>query len=66
VVTADDQDYHGVALEHGQRMRLYLLDLPMGGSHRILAIAIVAPEQRFERVIQAAKPVVDSFEFHTR
>jgi hypothetical protein len=33
-------------------------------SMRILAIAIVAPESRFERVVEAAAPVVDSIEFH--
>jgi hypothetical protein len=52
-------------LDRGHRMRLYLLDLP-GGSARILAIAIVAPEPRFERVVDAAAPIVDSFEFRTR
>ena len=52
-------------LDQGHRMRLYLLDLP-GGSGRILAIAIVAPETRFERVVEATAPIVDSFEFHAR
>jgi hypothetical protein len=47
-----------------QRMRLYLLDLP-GGSTRILAIAIVAQQSSFEDVVQAAMPIVDSFEFRT-
>lgn len=47
------------------RMRLYLLDLP-GGSARILAIAILAPEHDFEHVVEATAPIVDSFEFHTR
>lgn len=46
------------------QMRLYLLDLP-GRSAQILAIAIVAPESRFERVIDAAAPILDSFEFRT-
>ena len=46
-------------------MRLYLLDLP-GGSARILAIAIAAPEPDFEHVVEAAAPIVDSFEFHAR
>jgi hypothetical protein len=50
----------------GYRMRLYLLDLPEGLSVRILAIAIVAPESSFERVVEAAQPILDSFEFHTR
>jgi hypothetical protein len=49
----------------GDRMRLYLLDLP-GGSARILAIAIDAPEAHFERVLEAAAPIVDSIEFHAR
>jgi hypothetical protein len=56
----------GDDLDQGDRMRLYLLDLPGGISARILAIAIVAPEPRFESVVEAAAPIVDSFEFHTR
>jgi hypothetical protein len=44
-------------------MRLYLLDLP-GGSGRILAIAIAAPEDRFEQALEAPVPILDSFEFH--
>jgi hypothetical protein len=51
-------------LEPGKRMRLYLIDLP-GGSARILSIAIVAPESRFESVVEQAAPILDSFEFHT-
>jgi hypothetical protein len=51
-------------LEPGSRMRLYLVDLP-GGSARILAIAIIASDADFERVLEAATPIVDSFEFHT-
>ena len=35
-------------------MRLYLLDLPDGSTTRPLAIAIVAPEARFEDVPAAA------------
>jgi hypothetical protein len=50
------------SVEPGSRMRLYLLDLP-GGSARILAVAIVAPEPRFEQVAEAAAHIVDSFEF---
>jgi hypothetical protein len=48
------------------RMRLYLLDLPEGMSARILAIAISALESEFEHVVEAAAPILDSFEFHTR
>lgn len=53
----------GAGLDQGDRMRLYLLDLPGGG---ILAITIVAPKAYFERVVEAAAPILDSFEFHTR
>ena len=49
----------------GEWMRLYLFDAPEGSSMRILAIAIVAPESRFERAVEAAAPVVDSVEFHS-
>jgi hypothetical protein len=46
-------------------MRLYLLDIPEGSATRILAIAIVAPEARFDAVMAAAAPVLDSIEVHT-
>jgi hypothetical protein len=48
----------------GDRMRLYLFDVPEGSNVRILAIAIVAPEARFERAVEAAAPVLESLEFH--
>ena len=48
----------------GQLGRLYVLNLP-GGSARALAILIMASEAAFERAVEAAVPVVDSFEFHT-
>jgi hypothetical protein len=47
----------------GQRGRLYVLDLP-GGSARTLAILIIAPEAAFERGVEAAAPILDSFEFY--
>ncbi|HEU4759613.1 MAG TPA: hypothetical protein VFT91_06480 [Dehalococcoidia bacterium] len=68
-----DQDvgmtvYFGNGVATGQAtgdwMRLYLFDAPEGSPMRILAIAIVAPESRFERAVEAAAPVVDSVEFH--
>lgn len=62
VITANPLDWHGVDLDQGSRMRLYLLDLPEG-SGRILAIAIVAPEASFDDVVEAAAPIVDSLEF---
>ena len=60
-VVASSRPWAG--LDHGRMGRLYVLDLP-GGSARALAIWIVAPEADFERVVEAAAPVVDSFEFH--
>jgi hypothetical protein len=48
------------------RMRLHLLDLPEGMSAQTLAVAIVAQESEFERVVKAATPVLDSFEFLPR
>jgi hypothetical protein len=66
VLTPNDHDVLGVALEHGQRMRLYVLDLPEGLSARILTIAISAPDASFEHVMEAAEPIVDSIEFHAR
>jgi hypothetical protein len=56
---------HGVPTPpEGERMRLYLFDAPEGSSMRILAIAIVVPEDRFERAVGGAAPVVASVEFH--
>ena len=59
-------DHSGLALKAGSRMRLYLLNLPKGSATRILALAIVAPEARFESVIQAATPILESIEFHAK
>ncbi len=63
-----------VELLRTDRVRLYLLDLPEGMSARILAIAIIArdpyggeaevSQSGSERVVEAATPIVDSFEFH--
>jgi hypothetical protein len=49
----------------GDWMRLYLFDAPEGSPIRILAIAIVAPESRFQRAVEAAAPVVESVEYST-
>jgi hypothetical protein len=65
VLTLDDRDWRGLGLSQGDRMRLYLLDLPGGSSARILAIAFVAPEASFETVLEEAPRILDSFEFHT-
>jgi hypothetical protein len=64
VLTENDHSWWGLDLKRGHRTRLYLLDLPEGSSTRILAIAIVAPEACFERVMEAATPIVDSVELH--
>jgi hypothetical protein len=47
----------------GELMRLYLFDAPDGSSMRILAVAIVAPEETFERAVEAAAPIVESLSF---
>jgi hypothetical protein len=62
----DEGLIENVRLDQGERMRLYLLDLPDGLSNRILAIAIAAPAPDFEHVTEVAAPIVESFEFHTR
>ena len=51
--------------EPGLRLRLYLVDLPEGMSVETLAITIVAPEERFEALIEETAPIIDSIEFHT-
>ncbi|MDQ3543865.1 MAG: hypothetical protein M3431_08410, partial [Actinomycetota bacterium] len=50
--------------EPGWRLRLYLVDLPEGMSVQTLAITVVAPEERFDEVIEETKPIIDSIEFH--
>jgi hypothetical protein len=47
----------------GESMRLYLFNAPEGSSIRILAVAIVSPQSRFDRAVEAATPIVDSVEF---
>jgi hypothetical protein len=48
------------------RMRLYVVDLPDGMSARTMAVAIVALNSEYQRVVKAAEPVLDSFVFHAR
>ena len=50
--------FPGLDLDEESRKRLYLFDAPEGLSIRILAIAIVAPEARFESVVEAAMPIL--------
>jgi hypothetical protein len=50
-------------IEPGKRMRVYLLDLPGGAAARTLAIMIVARAADFDVAIEAARPILDSFEF---
>jgi hypothetical protein len=67
VITGTRKTYLGPSLayvlEADKRMRLYLLDLP-GGAARSLAIVIVAAEADFNAAVEAARPILDSFEFH--
>jgi hypothetical protein len=60
-----DDTGRGFYLREGSRIRLYLIDAPEGSPIRILAIAIVAPEDTFERLMEAATPIVDSIDFRT-
>jgi hypothetical protein len=55
---------HTIGWEPGWRLRLYLVDLPEGMSVQTLAITVVAPEERFDEVIEETKPIIDSIEFH--
>ena len=64
VVSVYNRESGWGGIDRGDRGRLYVLDLP-GGSARVLAIMITAPEAAFERTVEAAASVVDSFEFHT-
>jgi hypothetical protein len=52
------------ALEPGKRLRLFLVDVPEGMSMRTLAITVVASEENFTGVLEAANPIIDSIEFH--
>jgi hypothetical protein len=53
-----------VWIDESSRIRLYLLDAPAGSSYGILAIAIKAPESRFESVVAEAMPILESIEFN--
>ena len=65
-------DRRAVNLEPGAHIRLFLVDLPEsfasrvdipeGSASRIVAIAVVAPEARFDSVLRAATPIIDSIE----
>ena len=45
-------------------MRLYLVDYP-GDAAEVLAIAVIAPEEAFESVLEKATPIVESLEAHS-
>ena len=55
---------NGLPIGEGSRIRLYLLDAPEGSSLGILAIAVAAPESRFDDVVADATPIIESIEFH--
>jgi hypothetical protein len=46
------------------RLRLFLVDVPEGMSMRTLAITVMAPEARFQEMVEEAQPIIDSIEFH--
>jgi hypothetical protein len=50
--------------EMEDRARLYLIDLPEGSQARVLALVTITDEDSFERVMEAAAPIIDSIEFH--
>jgi hypothetical protein len=58
-------DRRSANLDPGSRMRLYLVDLPRGSASRVVAIAVVAPEARFDSVLEAATPIIDSIEIES-
>jgi hypothetical protein len=65
VSSATEQLPASMDLAPGNRMRLYMLDLPEGLPARLLAIAVIAPEERFDAVLEAAEPILESIEFDT-
>jgi hypothetical protein len=64
-VLGKDDYWSALAPKQGTRIRLYLLDLPEGSSAQIMALAIIAPEDRLESLLEAAEPVVESVEFRS-
>ena len=62
----DPADRRGANLDTGIRMRLFLVDVPAASGSRVVAVAITAPEARFEAVLAAAGPVLDSIQFHAQ
>jgi hypothetical protein len=52
------------AVGPGERLRLYLVDLPEGMPVRTLAVTVVATQDRFDDVIAETAPIIDSIEFH--
>jgi hypothetical protein len=50
----------------GEWLRIYLIDAPTGSPLNVVAVVIAAPESRFDRVVVAAQPVLDSLRFGTQ
>lgn len=69
VLTKPTQSIHQFAdsllLGPSDRMRLYLIDLPEGTAEGVLVVAVIAGETRFDAVVEAAAPIIDSLELHT-
>jgi hypothetical protein len=45
-------------------MRLYLINYP-GDAAQVLTIAVIAPEEAFEHVLEEATSIVESITIHT-
>jgi hypothetical protein len=63
--SASVRHYTDISLWDQYQYRVYLLDVP-AGSTRILAVVMYGDDRSFEDLLDAAAPVLDSFEFHAR
>ena len=60
---------HQPTLEGGWRIRVYMVDYPewalseTNWRPRVLTVAVIAPENDFEGVLERAAPIIDSLEF---
>jgi hypothetical protein len=63
--SASVRHYTDISLWDQYQYRIYLLDVP-AASTRILAVVMYGDDRSFEDLVDAAAPVLDSFEFHAR
>ena len=52
------------AVNSGNKARLYVFDLP-GNPERTVVIVVLGPRSTFERLLEGAQPILDSFELNT-